>query len=302
MIYTLTLNPSIDYVFSVDNFMVGCTNRTFDEHIYPGGKGINISRMLNNLNVDSVALGFLSGFTGEKILNDLNNEGIKSDFVFLDKGHTRINLKFKNYDGTEINGLGPKICDEDLKEIWCKFNQLQNGDIVFLSGSIPNGLQQNLYSQIMKKYSEKDIRFIVDATKDSLMDTLQYRPYLIKPNKDELSEIFDVSITTKEQAVYYAKILKEKGALNVLVSLGSKGAVFVCCDGNIYMSNAPKGNLINSVGSGDSMLAGFISAVLQNYSYKNAFLYSVACGSATAFSEGFATFDEVHDIYKELMP
>ena len=293
MIYTVTFNPSLDYIVSVDDFKLGLTNRTSSELILPGGKGTNVSTVLKNLGLESTALGFVAGFTGNEIVKRLNDMGIKSDFIYIENGISRINLKLKSIDGTEINGAGPDISEEKVNELMDKLNQLKEGDVLVLAGSIPNTLPEDIYERIMARLDGRGIRIVVDATKDLLVNVLQYHPFLIKPNNHELGEIFGVKIGNKADVITYAKKMQEKGARNVLVSMAGDGAVLVAEDGSIFQSEAPKGKVVNSVGAGDSMVAGFIAGYLEDGSYGKAFQMGVCTGSASAFSEELATKAEV---------
>ena len=288
MVYTLTLNPSLDYVVSVDNFSIGKTNRTSNENIFPGGKGINVSIMLNNLGIKSKALGFVAGFTGEEIEKRIEEQGIKHDFVKINKGISRINLKLKNYEGTEINGQGPEYGKAELDKLFDKLKELKEGDILVLAGSIPKQLPTSIYRDIMGRLKDKGVLFVVDATGELLLNALEYNPFLIKPNNYELGEIFGVVIDTMERAAEYAMRLKEKGAINVLVSMGGAGAVLITAEGRILQADAPKGKVVNTTGAGDSMLAGFITGYMKNKEYSGALKLGIAAGSATAFSEDIA--------------
>ena len=293
MIYTVTFNPSLDYIVSVDDFKLGFTNRTSSELMLPGGKGINVSIVLKNLGIQSTALGFMAGFTGKEIARRLEEEGVASDFIQIEEGISRINLKLKSIDGTEINGSGPKIPKEKVEELMKRLNTMKEGDVLFLAGSIPASMPDDIYSRIMKELKDKGIMIVVDATRDLLMNVLEYRPFLIKPNNHELGEIFGVKITEKEDVITYAKKMQEKGAGNVLVSMAGDGAVLVAEDGSIFQAEAPKGKVVNSVGAGDSMVAGFVTGYLKTGSYKEAFQMGVCTGSASAFSEELATEPEV---------
>ena len=293
MIYTVTFNPSLDYIVSVEDFKLGLTNRTSSELILPGGKGINVSTVLGNLGIENTALGFLAGFTGKEIVRRLEEMGVASDFIEIKEGVSRINLKLKSIDGTEINGSGPVISPEDVEKLMEKLEKLGEGDVLFLAGSIPTSMPDDMYQKIMAKLDGKGVMIVVDATRDLLMNVLAYHPFLIKPNNHELGEIFDVELLTRESVVPYAKKLQEKGARNVLVSMAGDGAVLVAEDGSIFQSEAPKGKVVNSVGAGDSMVAGFIAGYLENGSYEKAFQMGVCTGSASAFSEELATKAEV---------
>lgn len=299
MIYTLTFNPSLDYILTVPNFTCGMVNRTTEEAVYPGGKGVNVSLVLNNLGVENTALGFLAGFTGDKLKELLEEKGIRTDFLPVAKGMTRINVKLHSGQETEINGQGPAIVREDIEKLYEKLDQLKEGDILVMAGSIPDVMPKTIYMDIMERLQKKRLKIVVDATKDLLVNVLQYRPFLIKPNHHELGEIFKTEIREKEDAVHYAKRLKEKGAENVLVSMAGDGAVLAAADGNVYQTKAPKGKAVNTVGAGDSMVAGFIAGFLEYGDYEKAFRMGVFTGSASAFSKELATKKEVDALMKE---
>lgn len=293
MIYTVTFNPSLDYIVDVDDFKTGVVNRTTGETIFPGGKGINVSMVLKNLGHESTALGFMAGFTGKEIERLLTEKGVSSDFIEVTEGISRINVKLRSNEESEINGQGPNISEENIKELYEKLDKLTSEDILVLAGSIPNVMPSSMYMDIMKYLKEKNIKIVVDATRNLLTNVLPYGPFLIKPNNHELGEIFDVTITDKDDVIKYAKKLQEKGARNVLVSMAGDGAVLVTEDGQEFKAEAPKGELKNSVGAGDSMVAGFLSGYLNYNDYKQAFMYGVCTGSASAFSEELATKAEV---------
>ena len=300
MIYTVTFNPSLDYIVSVDDFKLGLTNRTSSELILPGGKGTNVSTVLKNLGFESTALGFVAGFTGNEIVKRLNDMGIKSDFISIENGISRINLKLKSIDGTEINGAGPDISEEKVNKLMDKLNQLKEGDVLVLAGSIPSSMSDNIYRDIMADLKDRGVMIVVDATKDLLLNVLEYHPFLIKPNNHELGEIFDVKLTTREEVIPYGRKLQEKGARNVLVSMAGEGAVLIAEDGQVFDTPAPKGKLINGVGAGDSMVAGFVAGWIEKQDYEYAFHMGVASGSASAFSENLATKEEVEAILNTL--
>ena len=301
MIYTVTFNPSLDYIVSVNDFQLGLTNRTDSELILPGGKGINVSTILMNLGIDSTAFGFAAGFTGEEIIREVEAMGIRSDFIKIDSGISRINLKLKNIDGTEINGSGPEISEEKIEELLRKLDILGEGDILVLAGSIPASMPADMYSTIMERLQHKNVTFIVDATKDLLINVLKYKPFLIKPNNHELGELFDVKLTTREEVIPYGKKLQKQGARNVLISMAGEGAVLVAEDGSVYEAPAPKGTLVNAVGAGDSMVAGFTAGWIEKKDYRHAFYMGVSAGSASAFSEYLATKEEIMDLYEKVL-
>lgn len=300
MIYTVTFNPSLDYIVSVNDFQLGLTNRTDSELILPGGKGINVSTILMNLGIDSTAFGFAAGFTGGEIIREVEAMGIRSDFIKIDSGISRINLKLKNIDGTEINGSGPEISEEKIEELLRKLDILGEGDILVLAGSIPASMPADMYSTIMERLQHKNVTFIVDATKDLLINVLKYKPFLIKPNNHELGELFDVKLTTREEVIPYGKKLQKQGARNVLISMAGEGAVLVAEDGSVYEAPAPKGTLVNAVGAGDSMVAGFTAGWIEKKDYRHAFYMGVSAGSASAFSEYLATKEEIMDLYEKV--
>lgn len=300
MIYTVTFNPSLDYIVSVNDFQLGLTNRTDSELILPGGKGINVSTILMNLGIDSTAFGVAAGFTGEEIIREVEAMGIRSDFIKIDSGISRINLKLKNIDGTEINGSGPEISEEKIEELLRKLDILGEGDILVLAGSIPASMPADMYSTIMERLQHKNVTFIVDATKDLLINVLKYKPFLIKPNNHELGELFDVKLTTREEVIPYGKKLQKQGARNVLISMAGEGAVLVAEDGSVYEAPAPKGTLVNAVGAGDSMVAGFTAGWIEKKDYRHAFYMGVSAGSASAFSEYLATKEEIMDLYEKV--
>ena len=299
MIYTVTFNPSLDYIVSVNDFQLGLTNRTDSELILPGGKGINVSTILMNLGIDSTAFGFAAGFTGEEIIREVEAMGIRSDFIKIDSGISRINLKLKNIDGTEINGSGPEISEEKIEELLRKLDILGEGDILVLAGSIPASMPADMYSTIMERLQHKNVTFIVDATKDLLINVLKYKPFLIKPNNHELGEMFGVILKTDEDIITYAKKLQEKGARNVLISMAGDGAILITEDGEIHKGLPPKGEVVNSVGAGDSMVAGFLTGYLNTGDYEKAFKLGIATGSATAFLAWLAEKEDVVKLLDE---
>ena len=298
MIYTVTFNPSLDYIVSVDHFRTGGINRTTKELLFPGGKGINVSIVLKNLGFDNIALGFTAGFTGTELERLLGEKGVRSDFIRVERGMSRINVKLRSDEETEINGMGPEIEQKDIAKLYSQLDRLQAGDILVLSGSIPAVMPGTMYMDIMKYLEGRGIRIVVDATKDLLMKVLPYRPFLIKPNNHELGEIFGVEIRTKDEVLKYARELKERGAQNVLVSMAGDGAVLLDESGQEHRAEAPKGTLRNSVGAGDSMVAGFIAGYLVSEDCEQAFRMGVCTGSASAFSDELATREEVVALMK----
>ncbi|WP_270647710.1 1-phosphofructokinase [Paeniclostridium hominis] len=300
MIYTVTLNPSIDYVIKLDNLKNGEVNRTKEEYVYPGGKGINVSLILKELGYKSRALGFVSGFTGLYIKDTLKNKGLEEDFINLKNGFTRINVKVKSNEETEINGQGPNIDDESLNKLYEKLDSLKENDILVLAGSIPKTLDSSLYENIMKRLENKNVKIVVDATKDLLMNVLKHKPFLIKPNNHELEELFNVKLNGIDDIITYAKKLKEMGAKNVLVSMGKDGALLINEDGEVFTSNVAKGEVKNSVGAGDSMVAGFIAGYLNSNNYEKALKLGAASGGATAFSNDLATKEDIYKLIDEI--
>lgn len=300
MIYTVTFNPSLDYIVSVEDFKLGLTNRTSSELMLPGGKGLNVSMVLGNLGIENTALGFAAGFTGKEIIRQVEEMGVKSDFIPLSKGISRINLKLKSIDGTEINGQGPTISDSAVQQLMEKLNILGEGDVLVLAGSIPASMPDDIYRRIMVELDGRGVMIVVDATRDLLVNVLEYHPFLVKPNNHELGEIFGTEIKTRDDVVPYAKKLQEMGAVNVLVSMAGEGAVLADANGQIWSAPAPKGKLINGVGAGDSMVAGFIAGWIEKHDYRHAFHMGISAGSASAFSERLATRKEIEVIYKQV--
>ena len=300
VIYTVTFNPSLDYIVSVKDFRPGMTNRTSSELMLAGGKGINVSIVLGNLGIKSTALGFIAGFTGDEIVRRLHNGGINSEFIKINDGISRINIKLKSIDGTEINGQGPHIDSSHIEQLMNRLRRLESGDVLVLAGSIPAGISDNIYKDIMDMLKDKGVQIVVDATSRLLTNVLEYNPFFIKPNQHELGDIFNVTLNTQEEVIPYALELKKMGAVNVCVSMGGKGAILVADDGNVYKAKAPDGILKNSVGAGDSLVAGFLSGWIEKKDYEYAFRKGVATGSASAFSEFLATEDEVKSVYRQL--
>jgi 1-phosphofructokinase len=299
MIYTVTLNPALDYVIQVEHFKPGQINRNKSENIYFGGKGINVSCILNELGFQSTALGFIAGFTGKALSDGLKQMGIVSDFIIAEKGMTRINVKMKSDEETEINGTGPVISDENFEELKNRIRNLSADDTLVLSGSIPSCMASDTYEKIIECLHE-DVRLVVDAEKDLLLKVLKYRPFLIKPNNLELGEMFGVKITSEDEIVYYAKKLQEKGARNVLVSMAKDGAVLLDENGNVSRMGVAEGTVVNSVGAGDSMVAGFLAGYLEKGDYAWALKLGTACGGATAFHSGLAVKEEIMAVLETL--
>lgn len=300
MIYTVTFNPSLDYIVSVDDFRLGLTNRTCSELLLPGGKGINVSTILKNLGIDSTALGFVAGFIGDEIVRRVEKIGVHSDFIPIDDGISRINVKLKSIDGTEINGMGPSIGKEKTKELMDKLDALTEGDVLILAGSIPSTMPDDIYSKILARLDNRGVTCVVDATGDLLKNVLPYHPFLIKPNNHELGDLFKVELKKREDVIPYGRKLQEMGARNVLISMAGEGAVLVAEDGSVYDAPAPKGTLVNAVGAGDSMVAGFMAGWLEKKNYRHAFYMGVSAGSASAFSEYLATKEEILALYEQI--
>ncbi|MCR5763091.1 MAG: 1-phosphofructokinase [Treponema sp.] len=299
MIYTLTANPSLDYIVDVKDFKIGSVNRTSHETIFPGGKGINVSIVLQNLGIKNQALGFTAGFTGNEIESLLQKKGVTTEFIRVQNGFSRINVKLRSGKESEINGIGPEIQKADVEQLLKKLDTLQADDTLVLAGSIPAVLPQSFYSDIMAHLASKKVRFVVDATRDLLKKSLEYRPFMVKPNNHELGEIFGVELNTREEVIPYALKFKEMGAQNVLVSMAAKGAVLAAADGNVYQGDAPDCVLVNSVGAGDSMVAGFIAGYEKTSSYKEALKMGLCTGTASAASEELATKEAVEKIISE---
>ena len=300
MIYTITFNPALDYIVKMDEFNLGHVNRSNNEFVYAGGKGINVSIVLNNLEVKSKALGFIAGFTGDEIERRVREFGCHTEFIKLKEGMSRINVKIKADVESEINGGGPDISSEALEELYKKLDTLTAGDILVLAGSIPKTMPTDVYERIMERLQEKDVKFIVDTTGESLLKVLKYNPFLIKPNHHELGELFGVKLNNKEEVIEYAKKLKDMGAQNVIISMAGDGAVLIDSNGGVTTSNVPKGVVKNSVGAGDSMVAGFIAGYLNSGKIEDGFKLGVATGSASAFSEGLATKDYVYELLEQV--
>lgn len=306
MIYTVTFNPAIDYIAEINSVNEGQISRALSEKVLAGGKGINVSIVLKNLGIESTAIGFIAGFTGKEIRSQVENHGIATDFVYLDNKFSRINVKLVSktaeivFNETAINGEGPKISDNDIEKLMQKIDKLQKGDFLVLAGSVSRKMKEDIYEEICKRLEGKQIKIVADATGKLLVNVLKHKPFLIKPNKNELEEIFEDQIETKEDIIMYAKKLQEMGAENVLISLGQDGAVFVCKDKSVRYLKAPKGKLVNSVGSGDSMVAGFIAGILTYDDYEKAFKMGIAAGSASAFSENLATKEEILSLFSKI--
>ena len=301
MIYTVTFNPAIDYVVRLDAPLeVGEVNRAKGEDCVLGGKGINVSGVLAELGCKSVALGFVAGETGAWLERGLAAQGIDTDFIHLEKGMTRINVKIKAGQETELNGAGPDIPERAMEALEAKLDTLKEGDILILAGSIPASLSQTTYERLLARLDGKGVRAVVDATRDLLVNVLQYHPFLIKPNNHELGEIVGKVLKSDEEIVAAAKTLQEKGARNVLVSMAGDGALLLDEQGEVHRIGTPKGKVVNSVGAGDSMVAGFVAGYLQTGDYKTALRLGTACGSATAFSLGLAKKNDIDELLKQI--
>lgn len=301
MIYTVTLNPSLDYVVNISSLNIGAINRAQSDTVLAGGKGINVSLILNSLGVENTAIGFVAGFTGREIVRRVEETGCACRFIELSEGMSRINVKIKDKKETEINAAGPKIEAEYMEELRNILEELEAGDFLILAGSIPVSLSRKVYYDITKKMVSKGVKTVVDASGSILHDLINLKPYLVKPNQDELYELFDVRVSTLGEAQTYAKKIREMGARNAMISLGEVGAVLAAEDGRVYSCVAPRGNAVNTVGAGDSMIAGFVTGMLAEVGYEDSLKLAVAAGSASAFSEKLATKDEIQQLYERLL-
>ena len=300
MIYTVTFNPALDYVVGVEDLTLGMVNRTNKEAIFYGGKGINVSTVLHALGRESVALGFVAGFTGMEIENGVKAQGVATDFIHLKEGMSRINIKIKSAEETEINGQGPTISADALEQLFAKIDALKDEDVLVLAGSIPNTMPDDIYEKIMARLEGKNIHIVVDATNDLLRNVLKYKPFLIKPNNHELGEMFGVTLKTDEEIEHYAKELQKQGARNVLISMAGDGAILIDETGKCHKIGVPQGTVKNSVGAGDSMVAGFLAGYLEKKDYNHALRMGTASGSATAFSEGLASKELVYELLQQI--
>lgn len=300
MIYTVTFNPSLDYIVKLPTLALGGVNRTEAEELYPGGKGINVSIVLRNLGVESTALGFTAGFTGNEICRLLDRCGCRTDFIQVPEGFSRINVKIQAEQESEINGQGPNLTTENLQNLFQKLDQLLDGDLLVLAGSIPNTLPSNIYERILQQLEGRNIRVVVDATGELLRNVLKYHPFLIKPNNHELGDLFGQSLRTDQEIIFYAQKLQQMGARNVLISMAGDGAILVDEGGTIHKSPPPKGKVVNSVGAGDSMVAGFLAGYLSSHNYETAFKTGLAAGSASAFQEWLASGADIRKLLKTL--
>lgn len=300
MIYTLTFNPALDYILKIPDFTEGIVNRPDAESYLPGGKGINVSVVLSNLNIKNTALGFVAGFTGKEIEQILLSQGVDTDFITLSSGLSRINVKLKAEKETEINANGPTIAECDIKQLFNKLSTLKDGDFLVLAGSTPKGISNTIYSDIIKSLSHKKINFVVDAEKNLLENVLPFKPFLIKPNHHELGDIFGKKFESVEEIAKHAVILRNRGARNVLVSMAGDGGILADESGNVMFCPAPKGKIVNSTGAGDSAVAGFLSGYISTESYKESFKTALCAGSASTFSEFLATKDEIKALYDKM--
>lgn len=296
MIYTVTLNPSIDYIVKLDKLTSGITNRTVGEEYYFGGKGINVSCVLAELDLESTAFGFIAGFTGDAIEKGIRNDKIITDFIRLRQGISRINIKIKAGEETEINCQGPHIENSELERLLAKIDRITDGDTIVIAGNIPNTMPDDVYERILNRLGQKKVRIVVDATKKLLLNSLVHKPFLIKPNRQELSEIFETEISTEEDIERYAKELQKMGAQNVLISLGGEGAMLIDEFGNKHKAGVLKEKVLNTVGSGDSMVAGFIAGYEKTHDYSYALKLGSVCGNATAFLSGLATKEKINEL------
>lgn len=300
MVYTVTFNPALDYVMNVKSLRTDDISRSYSEKIYYGGKGVNVSAVLSSLGIETEALGFAAGFTGAELCRLMNKDGIKSNFVFLNSGNTRINVKIKYGKELDINAGGPSVPEEKINELFLKLNKIKSGDYLVLAGSVPGNLPNDIYSRIIEFLADKGIRFVVDATGEQLLNVLKYKPFLIKPNHHELGEIFGKKLTSADEIIHYGKELRKLGARNALISRGGDGAVLLTEAGDIYDIPAVQGELVNSAGCGDSMVAGFIAGMIKENNFEYALKLSVAASAATAFSPELAKADEINKIFKNM--
>ena len=298
MVYTVTFNPSLDYFVGTDNFRLGITNRATSELLLPGGKGLNVSTVLSNLGIHNTAIYFSAGFVGDEITRRISRLGINTEEIKLEEGCSRINIKMRSVEGTEINASGPVISDKEVERLIQKLEQIEEGDILVLAGSIPSSMPETIYCDIIRKVKERRVRVIVDASGKLLMNVLEYGPFLVKPNLQELGDLFGVEISTPDSAVAYAKKLIDMGAQNVVVSMAGDGAAYIDSEKKVIEMQAPKGTLVNGVGAGDSLVAGFIAGFIETGDLVHAFKLGVCTGSASAFSEYFPSREDIYKIYR----
>lgn len=296
MIYTVTINPAVDYTIRIPQLALGEVNRIQKEEYFFGGKGINVSVVLHNLGIESVALGFIAGFTGQFVREGMNAIGIENDFIELPAGMTRINVKIKDEIETDINGSGPNLPDASISKLLKKIQKIKKDDFLVIAGAVPKEVKEDIYSDIIGSLKADNVYVVVDATKNYLLNTLKHKPFLVKPNSTELGELFGKEIHTDTDIITHAKKLQDMGARNVLVSIGDKGGVLVTEDGQVFCNDAPKGKVENTVGAGDSMTAGFLAGYMEKHDYEYALRYGLAAGSATAFSERLASGDEIRNL------
>lgn len=296
MICTVTFNPSLDYIVRVDDMRLGVINRTNYEQVLPGGKGINVSIVLGNLGHESRALGFLAGFTGAEIARRVREAGVSADFIEVAEGMSRINAKIKSNEETELNGQGPLITETDIEQLYARLDVLSQDDTLVISGSVPATLPGDMYERIMERLDGRGVRVVVDAERELLTRVLPYRPFLVKPNNIELGDIYGVKLETRADVIPYARRMQQAGARNVLVSMAGEGGVLVAKSGEVFDSPAAKGTVVNSVGAGDSSVAGFLAGLAETGSYETAFRMALAAGSASAFSDHLATRPEVEEL------
>lgn len=293
MIYTVTFNPALDYVLRMETLTLGQVNRAAEEELYFGGKGVNVSIILNRLGVANTALGFVAGFTGMALEKGVREEGVQTDFIHLEKGFSRINVKIKEQTETDLNARGPHIGPQDIRQLFGKLDKLTTGDFLVLAGSIPASLPNTIYQTILERLQGRGVHFVVDATGELLRGTLPFGPFLIKPNIHELEELFDRRLETEDDVFLCAQALRQHGARNVLVSMGGQGAVLAAETGERLKIGVAEGKVRNAVGAGDSMVAGFLAGYLQTGRYETALKLGSAAGNATAFAKGLATKEEI---------
>ncbi len=301
MVYTVTFNPSLDYIVRMNDFKSGMVNRTESETIYPGGKGINVSVILSNLGVENTALGFIAGFTGDEIERSVAESGCNAEFIRVKEGFSRINVKIKSSQESEINGKGPQITSEDIEKLFERLSGIQDGDTLVMAGSIPSTLPDFMYMDVLERLKDKDLRIVVDATGKLLKNVLPYKPFLIKPNNHEMEEIFDTKIESEEELISYGKKLQEMGARNVLISRAGDGSILISEDGDVIIEGVARGTVLNSVGAGDSMVAGFVAGYAEKQDYRYALKLGTASGGATAFSDGLATREKILEVLNQIL-
>ncbi len=300
MIFTVTLNPALDYVIKVEEFVSGKVNRAAEEHIFYGGKGLNVSRVLKTLGHESVALGFVAGFTGKEIERGMKSFGVMTDFVSVKSGMSRINVKLKSGEESEINGVGPTIGEEDETAFFKKLEGLKEGDVLVLSGSIPKSMEKDTYERILRQVEERKVLTVVDGEKGLLISVLKYHPFLIKPNQYELGELFDTTVAEEKEVLHYAAKLQDMGARNVLISMGEKGSILLGETKEVYKRDAAKGIVKNSVGAGDSMVAGFLAGYLERGDFGYGLKLGTAAGGATAFSDDLGDGELIKAVFQSL--